>query len=108
MLEEALEEGSPIGDQQSQLTWFHKISLTPDYQRGSIHQLIGSPQHVYGRGPLGLGSVREDVPNPQKTGCAREFRRLVGWGQWVGASLWRQGPGGRYGMWKSQEDGQGG
>jgi hypothetical protein len=26
----------------------------------------------------GLGSVREDAPNPQENGCHREFRGLVG------------------------------
>ena len=26
-----------------------------------------------------MGSVREDVPNPLKTGGPREFKGLVGW-----------------------------
>jgi hypothetical protein len=35
-----------------------------------------SPQHIYSRGLLGLGSVREDAPNPQETEGPREFRGL--------------------------------
>jgi hypothetical protein len=37
------------------------------------------PQHIYNRGLLGLGSIREDTPNHQETGDLREFRVLVGW-----------------------------
>ena len=35
--------------------------------------------HIYRRGLLGLGLVREDAPNPQVTGDLRESRGLVGW-----------------------------
>ena len=38
-----------------------------------------------------MGSVREDAPNPQETGGAREFRGLIGWGWGVGTSSWSQG-----------------
>jgi hypothetical protein len=37
----------------------------------------------------GLGSVREDAPNPEETGGPTEFRGLVG--SEVGTSSWRQG-----------------
>jgi hypothetical protein len=57
------------------------------------------PTHIYSRGMLGLGLVREDAPNPQET-RGREFRDLVGWG--VGSSSWRQGAGRKYGMWNCQ------
>jgi hypothetical protein len=36
-----------------------------------------TPQHIYSRGLLDLGSVREDTPNPQENGGPREFRGLV-------------------------------
>ena len=36
-------------------------------------------QHIYSRGLLGLGSVREDTPNPQETGGPREWGSLVQW-----------------------------
>ena len=38
------------------------------------------PPTLYSRGLPGLGSVREDAPNPQETGGPREFRGLVEWG----------------------------
>jgi len=34
------------------------------------------PTHIQQRTP-GLGSVREDAPDPQETGDARKFRGLV-------------------------------
>jgi hypothetical protein len=34
---------------------------------------------MYSRGLPGLGSVRENVPNPQETGGLREWGSLVGW-----------------------------
>ena len=46
----------------------------------------------------GLGSVREDVPNPQETGGSREFRGLVGWVVGGGDILVEMGLGRRYGM----------
>jgi hypothetical protein len=45
------------------------------------------PQYIYSRGLPGLGSVREDVPNPQETGGSREFRGLLGWRVCGGAIL---------------------
>ena len=43
-------------------------------------QLKSDPQHTYNKGLLGLGSVREDTPNPQETGGPRDFRRWgAGW-----------------------------
>jgi hypothetical protein len=50
-----------------------------------------SAPNTYNKGLPGNGSVREDAPNPQKTGGPREFRGLVGWGQGVGISSWKQG-----------------
>ena len=59
------EEGNPLGGPESQLTWTPEISQTLDHQQGSIHQLIGGPQHTYNRRMSGLSSIREDVPKPQ-------------------------------------------
>jgi len=62
------------------------------------------PQHIYSRGMLSLGSIKEDAPNPQETGGPREFRGLVvvgtsSWRQWVREEIWDveqsdSGPGG--------------
>ena len=38
------------------------------------------PQHIYSRGLLGLGLVRNDAPIPQETGGPNEFRGLCGVG----------------------------
>jgi len=78
-LEEAEEEGNPVGGPAVSI-WISETSQTLDHQAGSIHQLIWGPQHLCSRGLPGLGSVRENVPNPQDTGGPREFRGLVGWG----------------------------
>ena len=72
-------------DQQSELTWTPEIPQTLDHQSGSIHQLIRCSQHIYKRGLLGLGSVREDAPNSQETGgslmgCGRGEGGGMGWG----------------------------
>jgi hypothetical protein len=37
------------------------------------------PQHTYSRELPGLGSIREDVPNPQETGDPTEFINQVWW-----------------------------
>ena len=37
---------------------------------------------MYSIGLPGMSLVKEDAPNPQKTGEPREFRGLMGWG-WV-------------------------
>ena len=55
------------------------------------HHLIWGPQHTYSRGLPGLGSVREDAPNPQETGGPREFRVQVGLGVWFGDILLEKG-----------------
>jgi hypothetical protein len=86
-------------NRQSQLTWSPEISQKLDHQPDSIQQLIWGLQHIYSRGLPGLGSSREDAPNPQETGDPREFRGLVSCGQWgVGTSYgdmekWVQGEG---------------
>ena len=36
------------------------------------------PEPIYSRGLSGLVSLKEDAPNSQETGGAREFRGLVG------------------------------
>ena len=58
------------------------------------------PQHIYSKGMLGLGPVREDAPNSQETGGPREWRGLVGGGGWP--SSWRQRVRRKYGMGTSQ------
>ena len=58
------------------------------------------PQHISSRGLQGLGSVREDAPNPEETGGPTEFRGLVGWGSGVEHPLGDTGS--RHGMWNSQ------
>ena len=45
---------------------------------------------MYNRGLPGLGSVREDVPNPQETGGSRKFRGLVVWGCGVKTGVRRE------------------
>jgi hypothetical protein len=37
------------------------------------------PQYIYNRRLPGQSSIRDDAPNPQETGGAREFRGLVRW-----------------------------
>jgi hypothetical protein len=71
---------APWEDQQSQLSWTHKISQTLSHQPGSIHHLIWGSQQVYSWGQPGLASVREATPNPQETWCSREWGALVVWG----------------------------
>jgi hypothetical protein len=97
-LEEAEEEGNPVG-QPAVSTWIPEISQTLDHQPGSIHQLIWGPQHIYNKGLLDLGSVREDDSRnwrPQGVGS------IVGLGVGV-SSWWRQGLRRRgYRMWNSQ------
>ena len=43
----------------------------------TLHQDQNVRQHIYSRGLLGLGSVREDASNPQENGGSREFRGLL-------------------------------
>jgi hypothetical protein len=72
---EAEEASYPVGG-PAVSTWTPDISQTLDHQPGSIHQLIWGPQHIYSRGLLGLGSVKEVADNPQEIGGPREFRGL--------------------------------
>ena len=58
---------------ESQLIWTPEISQTLNHQIDSIHQLIRGPQLTYSRCLPGLCSLRDDAPNPQKTGGPREF-----------------------------------
>jgi hypothetical protein len=89
-LEEAEEEGDPIG---TPAVSTNLVSEPP----GSIHQLIWGPStHILQRS-AGLDLVREEAPNPQETWGHREWEGLQGWG---GASLWHGW--GRYRMWNNQ------
>jgi hypothetical protein len=69
-----------------------------DHQPGSIHQLIGGPQHIYSTGLPGLGSIREDAPNRQETGGPRERRGLM---EWKDGDIHME-MGGRYEVWNSR------
>jgi hypothetical protein len=93
------EKGNTVGRPAVSI-WTPKISQTLDLQTDSIHQLIWGPQHIYSRELPGLGSVRDDAPNPQETGGPRKFRDQVGWG-W-GHSCGVRGVGRRCGMWNSR------
>jgi hypothetical protein len=92
-LEKAEEEGNPGGEPEVSITRNLEISQALNDQPGSIYQMIGGPQHMYSRRLLGLGSVREDEPNPQDSGGPREFRGLVGWVVGVGNTLVETGDG---------------
>jgi hypothetical protein len=96
-MEEAEEEGDPVGGPAVSINLDPEISQTLDHQPGRIY--------TYSTGLLGLGLVTEDAPNPQENGGPREGRGLVAWVGMeigVGLSMWRQGVGRSYGMWKSQ------
>jgi hypothetical protein len=91
---EEVEEGSPIGRLQSQLTWTPEISQPLSHQPGSIRELVRGPQHIYSRGLSGLAWVREDAPNPGRD----EFLwsgGLVGWE--TGLEMVGEGKGGEMG-----------
>ena len=105
---EETEEGNPVGGPAVSIILDPWDLSSLDYQPGSIHQLIWACQHIYSRGLLGLGSVREDEPNPQGIGEPREFRGLDRWV--VGGGWWIHPDGDRrlgrsYWMWKSQRVG---
>jgi hypothetical protein len=77
-LEEAEKEGDPVG----------VPAVSSNLDPGDLLNTgLPTRQHtpadmrppIYSRGLLGLGTVREDTPNPQETGGPREFRDLVGW-----------------------------
>jgi hypothetical protein len=55
-----------------------------------MYKLIRGPQNIYSRGLLGLGSIKDDAPNPQETGGPREFAGQVGLGMEVGTFSCRQ------------------
>jgi hypothetical protein len=100
-MEEAQEVGVPVrGPAVSINLDHHNLSDTgpPATQHTSVDMRPSS----------GLGSVRDDAPNPQGTGGSRKFRGLVGWsgvGGW-GHPTGDTGVGRRYGMWNSQRVGQ--
>jgi hypothetical protein len=66
-------------DQQSQLNWnpMHDLSETgpPNRQYAPTDE---APQHIYSRGLLDLGLVRDGAPHPHETGGPTEFRGMVG------------------------------
>ena len=99
-LEEAEEERDPVAGPAVTINLdLCPRSLTLDHQSGNIYLLIWGSQNIYSRGLWGLGSVREDAPNPQETGVPREFRGLVGgggaWGHPHGTRGWEGGMGWR-------------
>ena len=49
-LEEAEEEGDPVGGPAVSINLDPEISQTLNHQPGSIHQLIWGPQHIYSKG----------------------------------------------------------
>ena len=77
-LEEAKEEGDPIGGPAVSINLDPEVSQILYHQPGSTYQLKWGPQNIYSRGLLGLGLVRDDAPNHQETGDLREFSGLVG------------------------------
>jgi hypothetical protein len=48
-LEEAEEEGDPVGGPAVSIILDPKITQTLDHQPGNIHQLIWGPQHIYSK-----------------------------------------------------------
>jgi hypothetical protein len=94
-LEEAEEEGDPVGGLAS--------SINLDNQPGSIHQLIIGPENIHSWGLLGLGSVREDTPRrytSQETGGPRCGEI---WGPGVGGGdILVETRESKYGIWNSQ------
>jgi hypothetical protein len=102
-LEEAEEDSDPVGGPVVSINLEPRdFSDTGPPTRQHTPADMRPPTHLQ----QGLGSVREDAPNPQETGHPREFRDWVGWEMGGRTSLWRQGAGMRYGMWNSQRGDQ--
>jgi hypothetical protein len=78
-LEEDGEEGNPVGGPQISINLEPRdLSNTGLPTRYHLPADMRPPTYIYSRGLLGLGSVKEDAPNPQETGGPRVFRGLVG------------------------------
>ena len=79
-LEEAEEEGDPVGGPAVSIYLDSRDlsdTRSPTRQHTS-DDIRPPPQYIYRIELLGLGSVREDAPNPQETGGPRKFRFGVG------------------------------
>jgi hypothetical protein len=79
-LEEAEKEGDHVGGKTVSINagpWDYLDTESPTKQYTPADM---RPQHIYSRGLLGLGWVRENALNPQESGGPREFRGLVGCG----------------------------
>jgi hypothetical protein len=92
-LEEAEEEGDPIGRPAVSTNLGPQyLSNTGPLTRQHIPADMRLPQHIYSRGLLGLDSVRKDAPNPQENLRPQGVERydgVVG----VGTPSWRWGKG---------------
>jgi hypothetical protein len=101
-LEEAEEESDPIGGPAVSIN-LDPRDLSDTGPQSKQHTPAGMrpPQHIYSRGLPGLGSIRDNAPNPQETGAPREFRGLVGWGLEGRHILVDSGTERRYGMCNS-------
>jgi hypothetical protein len=73
------EEGNPVREPTVSINlelWNLSDTGPPTRQHLTADK---SPQHIYSRWLMSLGSVTEAAPNPQKTIGSREVRSLVGW-----------------------------
>jgi hypothetical protein len=80
-LEEAEEEGNPVARTAVSINLDPRdISNSGPLTRQHTPADMKHPTHIQQR-MQGLGSVREDAPNPQETGGSREFRGSGLWGE---------------------------
>jgi hypothetical protein len=77
-LEEAKEEGHPIGKPAVSTNPERYLSQTLSHQWGSIQELFWVPLNIYCRGLTGLASGEEEVPNPWETWGPRQSGGLAG------------------------------
>ena len=93
---------TPLEDQQSQLTWTPEVSQTMSHQRGSIHELVPGPRHIYSRELPRQASVGEGTPTQERLEApGREEACDVcvcgGWAGWTilletGGEEWNEEP----------------
>ena len=75
--EEAEEKGDPLGGPAVSIN-LDPRDLSNTGPPNRQHTLADMrPQHIYNQGLPGLGSTRDDAPNPQKTVGPRDFRGQV-------------------------------
>jgi hypothetical protein len=73
-LEEPEEEGDPVGGPAVPIKLdLQDVSDTGTPTREHTPADMKPATHIYNRGMSGLGSVREDAPNPQETGGPKEW-----------------------------------